>query len=35
MIPGLERLTMPEAVLIVGLALCWLIFVIARGMGEK
>ena len=31
----LRDLTMPQAVLIVGLVFAWLIFVIARALGER
>jgi hypothetical protein len=31
----LPDLTMPQAVLVVGLVFAWLIFVIARALGER
>jgi hypothetical protein len=30
-----DTLTMPQAVIVVGLAACWLVFVIARAWAER
>ena len=32
---SLDTLTLPQAVLIVGLVFAWLVFVIARAIGER
>jgi|KBSMisStandDraft_5_1062788.scaffolds.fasta_scaffold00317_12 hypothetical protein len=32
---SLDTLTLPQAILIVGLVFAWLIFVIVRAMGER